>query len=159
VHRPRHRDWSFPKGKLERGESFPEAALREVLEETGCEARLGPLAGVSMYEVGLRPKVVVFWHMELLVEHPFFPGDEVDAVAWLTPKEALARPSMEARGRRRIVMPEPVAILRRHRRQGCRSEIGPRGGPPGFRAAAGTAAEATATRPAVLAPRFYLTPD
>ena len=91
VHRPRHHDWSLPKGKLELGETFPEAALREVLEETACEARLGPLAGVSVYEVGRRPKVVVYWHMELVLEHPFAAGDEIDAVAWLTPRQALAR--------------------------------------------------------------------
>ena len=91
VHRPRYRDWSFPKGKLERGETFPEAALREVREETGCEARLGPLAGVSLYEVGRRHKLVAYWHMELVAEHPFSPGDEVDAIRWLTPRQALAR--------------------------------------------------------------------
>ncbi|HVP67273.1 MAG TPA: NUDIX hydrolase [Anaeromyxobacteraceae bacterium] len=91
VHRPRRRDWSLPKGKLEPGETFEEAALREVLEETGCEARLGPLAGVSLYEVGGHPKVVVYWHMELLVEHPFTAGEEIDAVAWLAPRQALAR--------------------------------------------------------------------
>ena len=28
VHRPTHDDWSFPKGKLEPGETVEEAALR-----------------------------------------------------------------------------------------------------------------------------------
>ena len=39
IHRPKYMDWSLPKGKLEKGESFEEAALREVREETGfkCE--------------------------------------------------------------------------------------------------------------------------
>ena len=31
VHRPRYGDWSFPKGKLDRGELAPVAAVREVL--------------------------------------------------------------------------------------------------------------------------------
>ena len=35
VHRPRYDDWTLPKGKLDPGESFEEAALREVEEETG----------------------------------------------------------------------------------------------------------------------------
>jgi 8-oxo-dGTP diphosphatase len=91
VHRPRYQDWSLPKGKLERGESFGRAALREVREETGCDARLGRFAGVSLYRVGARPKLVLYWSMELVAEHPFAPSKEIDAVAWLTRDEALAR--------------------------------------------------------------------
>ncbi|HUH08052.1 MAG TPA: NUDIX domain-containing protein, partial [Egibacteraceae bacterium] len=41
VHRPHRADWSLPKGKLDPGESSPEAALREVFEETGIRGRLG----------------------------------------------------------------------------------------------------------------------
>ena len=41
VHRPRYDDWSFPKGKLDRGESFEDGALREVEEEIGLRCRLG----------------------------------------------------------------------------------------------------------------------
>ncbi|MGL5829460.1 MAG: NUDIX hydrolase, partial [Angustibacter sp.] len=45
VHRPKYLDWSWPKGKLDPGESFPAAAVREVREETGAEITLGlPLA-------------------------------------------------------------------------------------------------------------------
>ncbi|HTP51011.1 MAG TPA: NUDIX hydrolase [Anaeromyxobacteraceae bacterium] len=112
VHRPRYRDWSLPKGKLERGETYPEAALREVLEETGCEARLGPLAGAALYRVGPRPKVVVYWHMELLAEHPFEPGEEIDAIAWLSRSEALRRLDHESE-RRILSRRRPGARLRR----------------------------------------------
>ena len=42
IHRPRRRDWSLPKGKLEPRESHLAAAVREVAEETGmcCEPGL-----------------------------------------------------------------------------------------------------------------------
>ncbi len=35
IHRPRKPDWSFPKGKLDPGETARAAAVREVREETG----------------------------------------------------------------------------------------------------------------------------
>ena len=45
VHRPKYDDWSFPKGKQDPGEHVTVTAVREVLEETGVEIRLGrPLA-------------------------------------------------------------------------------------------------------------------
>ena len=42
AHRPRYDDWSLPKGKLDKGESWEQAALREVEEEVGLRCRLGP---------------------------------------------------------------------------------------------------------------------
>ena len=42
VHRPRYDDWSLPKGKLDAGESWESAAVREVEEETGLRCALGP---------------------------------------------------------------------------------------------------------------------
>ena len=48
VHRPRHRDWSLPKGKLDPDEKFRDAAIREVAEETGVVATLGvELSGIT----------------------------------------------------------------------------------------------------------------
>src|SRR5215471_14715281 len=41
VYRKRHKDWTLPKGKLKDGESFQDAAIREVVEETGCSCNLG----------------------------------------------------------------------------------------------------------------------
>ena len=38
VHRPKYDDWSLPKGKLDPGESWEDAALREVEEEIGFQA-------------------------------------------------------------------------------------------------------------------------
>src|SRR4029079_15427146 len=41
VPRPRYDAWSFPKGKLDAGESWEDGALREVEEEIGLRCRLG----------------------------------------------------------------------------------------------------------------------
>ena len=95
VHRPRYDDWSLPKGKLDAGESFEEAALREVEEETGLRCRLVRELPAVEYEVKGRPKVVRFWAMEVEDETPFVPNDEVDEVHWLEPAEALAQLSYD----------------------------------------------------------------
>ncbi len=64
VHRPVHQDWSYPKGKLEEGETFEDAAQREVLEETGLVCRLLRFVGHTDYiDRKGRPKVVAYWVM------------------------------------------------------------------------------------------------
>ena len=84
VHRPKYDDWTLPKGKLDRGESFEEAAVREVLEETGLRCRLRQeLQDVHYTDGKGRPKIVRYWLMDVAEDHGFAPNDEVDEVRWL----------------------------------------------------------------------------
>jgi len=96
VHRPRYDDWSLPKGKLDRGETFEQAALREVEEETGLVCELGDeLAPTEYHDRKGRPKVVRYWRMDVVDDPGFDPNDEVDELRWLAPAEALALLSYE----------------------------------------------------------------
>lgn len=89
VHRPRYDDWTFPKGKLLEGESYEEAALREVLEETGLECRIdAELPPLQYIDQDGRPKVVRYWSMEALDGGDLHPTDEVDEARWFTLAEA-----------------------------------------------------------------------
>ena len=91
VHRPRYDDWSLPKGKLDPGEDYEEAALREVREETGLECELGAeLSPTSYHDRKGRSKLVRYWLMYPLAGE-FQPNDEVDELRWLTPSEAVAQ--------------------------------------------------------------------
>lgn len=80
VHRLRYDDWSLPKGKLEPGETWEDAALREVWEETNMRCELGAFLGSSHYTVGGKPKEVRWWEMTTRDEPG--PSNEVDAVRW-----------------------------------------------------------------------------
>jgi 8-oxo-dGTP diphosphatase len=83
VHRSRHRDWSLPKGELERQESHVDAALREVLEETGLWCVTGlELPQVVYRDRHARLKRVRFWAMQPLWGE-FVANDEVDKVKWI----------------------------------------------------------------------------
>lgn len=101
IHRPRHDDWSLPKGKREAGESWQQTALREVLEETACRAELESFAGGTVYTVRGVPKVALFWHMRVVEEGLFEPDPEVDRLVWLEP--AAARERLAYESERRLV--------------------------------------------------------
>lgn len=88
VHRPRYDDWTFPKGKVQPGETEEECALREVEEETGlrCEL-LEELSSTRYFDRKGRPKTARYWRMRAL-SGSFQPTDEVDECRWLTLPEA-----------------------------------------------------------------------
>ncbi len=90
IHRKRYDDWTLPKGKREPGESWHETALREVMEETCCQATIGSFIGGATYVInGQTPKIVLFWHMTANMRCEFIPNSEVDRIKWVSPQKAL----------------------------------------------------------------------
>jgi len=91
VHRPRYDDWSLPKGKLDKGETFLEGALREVEEETGIVAKKPRLIGsVGYFTQNGNPKVVRWW-LAQAKKGSFTPNKEVDRIKWVTHRKALKK--------------------------------------------------------------------
>lgn len=132
VHRTKHRDWTLPKGRLQRGESLREAAVREVREETGYEVEVQGLTGVTVHHAKGLPKFVFYWNMRV-VETEGPPEDspssraragdgeqgEVDRIEWMTSPEAAERLS-HLEERQLITDPEGSrrregAVVRRRR--------------------------------------------
>ena len=85
-----HSDWTFPKGKLEAGETDEICALREVREETGLHCELDQeLPSVSYIDGKGHLKLVRYWAMSVL-EGTATACNEVEAVRWLSIDSALA---------------------------------------------------------------------
>lgn len=93
IHRARYDDWSWPKGKIDKGETVPQAAVREILEETGLKVTLGvPLAEINYTIPSGAEKVVYYWAAKVtdkaLAKSKFKPSEEVEKVDWMSPEEA-----------------------------------------------------------------------
>ncbi len=117
VMRDRHSsgECSLPKGKLDDGEAWEEAALREVLEETCCEARIVGFGGLALYYVGTRPKAVVYFELQATRERRFRPSPEVRALSWLEPEAALLALTYDSE---REILRKCLALARRPARPG-----------------------------------------
>lgn len=102
VHRTKQKDVSLPKGKLDPGESMPQAAVRETLEETGLAVKLGVNLGTITYRLpgGDDKKTVQYWAAEVTDEavhaSTFRPNGEIAALEWAPLKKARARLSYRA---------------------------------------------------------------
>lgn len=96
VHRPKYNDWSFPKGKLDPGETIDVAALREVEEETGLRCRIVRALPSVRYQYRgrngeVRPKVVHYFLMEAGGGAIQVNMYEIDEAVWCAIGDALER--------------------------------------------------------------------
>ena len=100
VHRTQHKDVSLPKGKCDPGETVPETAQREILEETGLHITLGAYLGRVDYLLpSNKPKEVHYWAAEVdpgeAERAPFESNDEIYALEWVGIKKAMKKLTYE----------------------------------------------------------------
>jgi len=120
VFRKRHQDWALPKGEVQDGESFQEAALREVEQETGCTCELGNYLGTISYADHGTPTVVMFWKMNVVRESAASETQQIDQAVWIDVPSAIQKLSqtqekallsrMANSGRAATTAPQPVPV-------------------------------------------------
>lgn len=106
IHRPRYDDWSLPKGKVDRDETEPAAAVREIHEETGQRAYLGRALATVQYPIEQGVKRVRYWAARAL-DGDFTATAEVDDLVWLSAKDAMGK----------VSYPHDRKVLRRFMKQ------------------------------------------
>ena len=105
--------WTFPKGKGDQGEPPEHAALREVLEETGCVARIvAPIPGDFVGDTSVSR---YFLMMEKVPGAPLGPHDwETAQVRWVSPEEAKdligLTPNMKGRARDLAILDAAISV-------------------------------------------------
>jgi 8-oxo-dGTP pyrophosphatase MutT (NUDIX family) len=124
--------WGLAKGGIEPDETIEEAAVREVREETGLEARIERSLGETRYiyvweDVRIR-KTVHFFLMEATGEGDVNDrDDEMEDVRWFPLDRALKRAAY--RGEREV-LGRAASVLRRRRRPPARRRRRPRASAP-----------------------------
>ena len=87
--RDRYGRWTFPKGHIEQGETPREAAVREVLEETGVRANPGVRLGQVGYALsGGNDKQVTYFFMTYEEGELHALQTEIAEARWLRSDEA-----------------------------------------------------------------------
>ena len=94
VHRPQYDDWTLPKGKAEEGETWEEAAVREVEEETGLRCELGEEVGRTRY-VDNRGRDKEVRYFRMTSDDDPVAQNEVDEARWVPLDQVAALLSYE----------------------------------------------------------------
>ncbi|MEN8041864.1 MAG: NUDIX hydrolase [Actinomycetota bacterium] len=91
IYREKYRDWTLPKGKVDKGETFLQAAERETVEETGFTGKNPRPIGTVGYKTRAGNPKVVWWWLIDAKKGKFKPNSEVDEISWLTRKKAIKK--------------------------------------------------------------------
>ncbi len=103
--RLRDRDWDIPGGRIERGETPAQAAIREVWEETNAKVEVTELIGIQELET-FAPKpddyrwpypisAQIYYLCRLIELSPFETNDESFERGFFAPEQARLVPTMK----------------------------------------------------------------
>ncbi|WP_136515519.1 NUDIX hydrolase [Geomonas edaphica] len=81
------RGWEIPQGHVEESENLVDAAKREVAEEAGVNAEIGPLA--AMWSMVSPSSVLIFGFLGRYLSGELNPTDDSEEAVWVSEETAL----------------------------------------------------------------------
>ncbi|CFQ33083.1 pyrimidine (deoxy)nucleoside triphosphate diphosphatase [Yersinia aleksiciae] len=82
--------WEFPGGKVEAGETQPQALVRELAEELNIAATVAGYIATNQWDSGKKIIRLHAWHIENFSGEPLLHCHS--AIVWLLPEEAYHYP-------------------------------------------------------------------
>jgi 8-oxo-dGTP diphosphatase len=99
--------WEFPGGKIERGEPPEEALARELNEELGIEATIGPVRLTYTHSYAENGIIILFFDVYFWKAEP--KSVHHSEIRWVTPEELVLLDMPEAN---RKLLPKLIEILK-----------------------------------------------
>lgn len=75
--------WNFPAGHVEKSEKITDAAIREVLEETGCKVKLTGVLPIMSKNIEEETLIFFRFTADLLEENIDYNKNEILDVQWI----------------------------------------------------------------------------
>lgn len=93
-----YKKWNFPAGHLEFNESLEEGAIREIKEETGCDAELNGICYIANRILEDDLFVMIVFNAKLIKESIEFDKEEILDVKWFEYDEIVNKMDNMLRG-------------------------------------------------------------
>ena len=94
LHKPRGGTWGLPAGKVEKNETFDDAMIRELYEETGCLVKPMEIDSLGEFVFGQESEEYRFIAYKVKLDEKPELKIEEDAhseAIWITPQDCMKR--------------------------------------------------------------------